>query len=702
VFADGVQPGSCNNEYDGPITNATIIAENKAYYPLNNSVSFQLPYYKSYYLTFTVKTPGINDQGNSLPGNVWIDQDYQGFTNSGCYGPAYPNQNFTVNETISHATSTSVFWATEVSGFSYTVNWLYPPSAPQNLQASAGNSQVTLSWTVVNGGRSPITNYNIYRSTSSGTETLHSTTGNVTSYTDTGLVNGQTYFYKITAVSSVGESSQSNEASATPMASAEHVVATIPVSIHPFDVGVNDYTNMIYGTTRGTIDVHVYTVYVINGTTNSVVKTLQYNNEIPSGVGVNPITNKIYVGTGPSTISLIDGTTNSVIDTISLGNGSGPSGVVVNSNTNKIYVADQGSNTVSVIDGTTNSVVSTVSVGSAPFGIDVNPITNKIYVVDGSGLQVIDGTTNSVVSTISVGSGSGPNGVVVNSNTNKIYVTNQNSNTISVIDGTTNSIVDTISLGNGNAPDGIGVNINTNKIYVTGGTYGHNTVFVINGATNTVVQNLTVGYSPLGVAVNPNTDKIYVANYWSNSVSVIGDDPIKTMTTTTITISSNKTIPDNPFTLTATVLPSSATGTIQFQVDGTNLETPVTLSGGTARMTTSLPTGTHDITASYSGDSNFAPSISGQYTITVQTPALATQDLIVIVNNMTLTHGITKSLDAKLDATISYLNTNDTYHAKSALQSFVNEVNAQTGKHITQEQANQLVVTARNIIKAIP
>src|SRR5437879_11909156 len=39
--------------------------------------------------------------------------------------------------------------------------------------------------------------------------------GNVTSYNDTGLASGHTYFYKVTAVNSVGTSPQSNEASAT-------------------------------------------------------------------------------------------------------------------------------------------------------------------------------------------------------------------------------------------------------------------------------------------------------------------------------------------------------------------------------------------------------------------------------------------------------------------------------------------------------
>src|SRR2546426_5886134 len=104
------------------------------------------------------------------------------------------------------------------------------PSAPQNLQAAAGNAQVSLSWTAPssNGG-SAITNYKIYRSTSSGTETLLTTVGNVNSYTDTGLTNGQTYFYKVSAVNSVGESAQSNEASAKPSAPPPITTAVITV-----------------------------------------------------------------------------------------------------------------------------------------------------------------------------------------------------------------------------------------------------------------------------------------------------------------------------------------------------------------------------------------------------------------------------------------------------------------------------------------
>jgi len=91
------------------------------------------------------------------------------------------------------------------------------PSAPQNLHATAGTGKVILTWQAPssNGG-SAITGYKIYRSTSSGTETGYVSLGNVTSYTNTGLTNGITYFYKVRAVNSVGISPLSNEASATP------------------------------------------------------------------------------------------------------------------------------------------------------------------------------------------------------------------------------------------------------------------------------------------------------------------------------------------------------------------------------------------------------------------------------------------------------------------------------------------------------
>ena len=106
------------------------------------------------------------------------------------------------------------------------------PGAPTGLTPTPGNAQVSLSWTApASNGGAAITNYKIYRSTTTGTETLLTTVGNVLTYTDTLLTNGQQYFYKVSAVNSVGEGSQSTETSSTPVAPA--TVPGAPTGLTP-------------------------------------------------------------------------------------------------------------------------------------------------------------------------------------------------------------------------------------------------------------------------------------------------------------------------------------------------------------------------------------------------------------------------------------------------------------------------------------
>jgi len=83
--------------------------------------------------------------------------------------------------------------------------------------ATAGNSQTILTWSApASNGGSSVTGYKVYRGTTSGAETLLTTLGNVLTFTNTGLTNGQTYYYKVSAVNAVGEGSLSAEVSAAP------------------------------------------------------------------------------------------------------------------------------------------------------------------------------------------------------------------------------------------------------------------------------------------------------------------------------------------------------------------------------------------------------------------------------------------------------------------------------------------------------
>ena len=105
----------------------------------------------------------------------------------------------------------------------YARRYVTMPQAPQNLQATADDAQVTLSWDApLSDGGSPITNYRIHRGSFSGGETFLVEIGNVLTYADMGVTNGQTYYYKVSAKSALGEGALSAEMSATP--------ATVPTA----------------------------------------------------------------------------------------------------------------------------------------------------------------------------------------------------------------------------------------------------------------------------------------------------------------------------------------------------------------------------------------------------------------------------------------------------------------------------------------
>jgi len=236
-------------------------------------------------------------------------------------------------------------------------------------------------------------------------------------------------------------------------------ITRIPVGSGPVGVDVNPITNRIY---VGNFSWGSGSVSVIDGATNTEIDTdgnpANGITRIPVGdrpheVAVNTVTNRIYVANwGSNNVSVIDGATDTEIDTD--GNpangitripvGSGPCGVGVNPTTNRIYIGNSGSDDVSVIDGATNTEIDTdgnpangvtpIPVGSAPIGVHVNPITNRIYVANqnSDNVSVIDQASNTIIATVPVGDF--PWGVGANPSTNRIYVANWLDDTVSVIE----------------------------------------------------------------------------------------------------------------------------------------------------------------------------------------------------------------------------------------------------------------------------
>ncbi|WP_440119700.1 glycoside hydrolase family 9 protein [Paenibacillus sp. QZ-Y1] len=89
------------------------------------------------------------------------------------------------------------------------------PGAPSGVQAVAGSAQIILNWGASRGADS----YTVKRAeVNGGPYTSVATSVNGLTYTNTGLTNGKTYYYVVTAVNSAGESPNSAQASATPQA----------------------------------------------------------------------------------------------------------------------------------------------------------------------------------------------------------------------------------------------------------------------------------------------------------------------------------------------------------------------------------------------------------------------------------------------------------------------------------------------------
>jgi len=132
-----------------------------------------------------------------------------------------PSSNLDYSTTYTVTLTTAV---TDMSGINMTAiaQWSFTteasptsiPFPPTGLSATAGNGQVSIAWNNI----ASATSYNIYWSTNTGvTKTTGTMISNVSSpYVQTGLANGITYYYVVTAVNNYGESAESSQVSGAP------------------------------------------------------------------------------------------------------------------------------------------------------------------------------------------------------------------------------------------------------------------------------------------------------------------------------------------------------------------------------------------------------------------------------------------------------------------------------------------------------
>jgi hypothetical protein len=113
------------------------------------------------------------------------------------------------------------------------------------------------------------------------------------------------------------------------------------------------------------------------------------------------------------------------------------------------------------------------------------------------------------------------------------------------------------------------------------------------------------------------------ANNAQSTSAILVQTVVATAGNVALSSSANPSVSGQAVTFTATVSPSSATGSVQFS-DGATVLGTAPLNNGVASFTaTALAVGNHSITASYSGDANNAKSTSATLVQTVASAAAA-------------------------------------------------------------------------------
>jgi hypothetical protein len=251
----------------------------------------------------------------------------------------------------------------------------------------------------------------------------------------------------------------------------------------------------------------------------------------------------------------------------------------------------------------------------------------------------------------------------VNEVTNRIYIgtggwdfqTNQYF-PLTVLDGSTNTISAKISFEE--VGSGVAVNPRTNTVYVTGPLSYR--LWVVDANTNTVSASVDLGEHVNKVAVNPTTNRIHMANGYGGSLVTV----------------------------------DGATNTYLNRLWlGTYAPLPIYVA---VNPKTSYV---------YTGNIGYNPSWGGLSISVIDDPpkpAEQLQALIDLVTTYNLAHGVTNSLDAKLQnalAALDSVNNGNSPTACNKLASFINEV--ESHQELSTAQATELINAANRIMRTL-
>ena len=325
-----------------------------------------------------------------------------------------------------------------------------------------------------------------------------------------------------------------------------------------------------------------------------------------------------------------------------------------------VYSGDayNAASTSAVLSQTVNKIVSSVALTSSPspstFAQSVSLSASLTPTTATGTVQFLDGSAS--LGTVTIGGGSATLSLTTLAvgahSITAVYSgdTNDAASTSAALSQTVNKIVSTLALTSSPNPSTSGQSVNlaatvtpsaaTGAVQFLDGATALGTVTINGGAASLSLTTLAVGAHSITAVYSGDT------NDAASTSAVLPQTVNKIVSIMALTTSPNPSTSGQSVTLSATVTPSAATGTVQFLDGSTSLGT-VTISGGAAALSLmTLAVGAHSITAVYSGDTNDATSTS----------AALSQTVNKTVSSVTLASSVNPSTygqSATLSATVS-------------------------------------------------
>ena len=170
---------------------------------------------------------------------------------------------------------------------------------------------------------------------------------------------------------------------------------------------------------------------------------------------------------------------------------------------------------------------------------------------------------------------------------------------------------------------------------------------VTSGKATLITSALAAGTHPITATFTPSNAAAFSSSTTASALNYTLNTPA-TATTTTLTGNPSSVTVGAPTTLTATVAPSTATGTVQFKDGSTDLGTPVTVTSGQAvSAAQTFTVGTHSLSAVYTPNSASFLASTGtlSYTVNPQ-PATTTTTTFTITQSSPQQYGTSLSFNA--------------------------------------------------------